>query len=169
MAKVLVIDDDAISRLFVADILTDAGYEVITAKDGEEGFKNYRSGKPDVVVTDVFMEKMDGFETMNALKKNNPNVRIIAMSSDQDVSGKQWGALKMMKALGAHEAIKKPVSADTLLAAVTLPLEIYTPQREREFDEAEADLATVLSVHEPAPQPVPTVGARAGRRRATSR
>ena len=49
-----------------------------------------------------------------------------------------------------------------LRPAVTLPLEAYTPQREREFDEAEADLATVLAAHEPAP---PAARARARRRR----
>lgn len=55
-----------------------------------------------------------------------------------------------------------------LRPAVTLPLEVYTPQREREFDEAEAELAKVLAAREPVPRSAPAAPARARRRRRTA-
>lgn len=76
---------------------------------------------------------------------------------------------KLRQALGlkADDQLIAETTPEGLLLrpAVTLPLEVYTPQREREFDEAEADLAMVLAAREPAPPPA--VRARAGRRRAT--
>jgi len=79
---------------------------------------------------------------------------------------------KLRQALGlkADDQLIAETTPEGLLLrpAVTLPLEVYTPQREREFDEAEADLSTVLTAHEPAPHSAPAARARAGRRRAGS-
>ena len=79
---------------------------------------------------------------------------------------------KLRQALGlkADDQLIAETTPEGLLLrpAVTLPVELYTPEREREFDEAEAELAAVLAVHEPAPPAVPPAGARAGRRRGTS-
>lgn len=76
---------------------------------------------------------------------------------------------KLRQALGlkADDQLIAETTPEGLLLrpAVTLPLEVYAPQRECEFDEAEADLAAVLAAHEPAPRSVPTARARAGRRR----
>lgn len=55
-----------------------------------------------------------------------------------------------------------------LRPAVTLPLEVYTPEREREFDEAEADLSTVLTAREPAPRSTPAARTKASRRRGST-
>ena len=79
---------------------------------------------------------------------------------------------KLRQALGlkADDQLIAETTPEGLLLrpAVTLPLEVYTPQREREFDEAEAELATVLAAHDPAPRLAPAPGARASRRRGTS-
>ncbi|MCU0940300.1 MAG: AbrB/MazE/SpoVT family DNA-binding domain-containing protein [Burkholderiaceae bacterium] len=78
---------------------------------------------------------------------------------------------KLRQALGlkADDQLIAEITPEGLLLrpAVTLPLEVYTPQREREFDAAEAELAKVLAAYERAPPSAPAAGARANRRRAT--
>jgi AbrB family looped-hinge helix DNA binding protein len=79
---------------------------------------------------------------------------------------------KLRQALGlkADDQLIAETTPEGLLLrpAVTLPLEVYTPEREREFDEAEADLATALAAHENAPPSPPAARVRASRRRETS-
>jgi AbrB family looped-hinge helix DNA binding protein len=76
---------------------------------------------------------------------------------------------KLRQALGleANDQLIAEITPEGLLLrpAVTLPLEVYTPEREREFDEAEADLAAVLTALEPAPRSAPAAHAKASRRR----
>jgi len=76
---------------------------------------------------------------------------------------------KLRRAMGlkADDQLIAETTPEGLLLrpAVTLPLEVYTPQREREFDEAEADLAAVLAAREPAPRSAPAARTRASRRR----
>jgi antitoxin PrlF len=76
---------------------------------------------------------------------------------------------KLRQALGlkADDQLIAETTPEGLLLrpAVTLPLEVYTPEREREFDAAEADLATVLTVQEPAPRTARAAHGKAGRRR----
>ena len=76
---------------------------------------------------------------------------------------------KLRQALGlkADDQLIAETTPEGLLLrpAVTLPLEVYTPEREREFDEAEADLATVLAANEPAPRSAVSAQAKASRRR----
>jgi AbrB family looped-hinge helix DNA binding protein len=78
---------------------------------------------------------------------------------------------KLRQALGlkADDQLIAETTPEGLLLrpAVTLPLEVYTPQREREFDAAEADLAKVLAAHERAPPSAPAARAPADRRRGT--
>ena len=78
---------------------------------------------------------------------------------------------KLRQALGlkADDQLIAETTPEGLLLrpAVTLPLEVYTPEREREFDEAEADLATVLVAREPAPRSAPAAHAKVSRRRST--
>ena len=64
MAKILIIDDDASMRRTVGRILTRAGHEVAEAPDGVEGFKLFRTNRPDIVVTDIFMPNKEGIETI---------------------------------------------------------------------------------------------------------
>lgn len=76
---------------------------------------------------------------------------------------------KLRQALGlkADDQLIAETTPEGLLLrpAVTLPLEVYTPEREREFDAAEADLATVLTAQEPAPRTARAAHVKAGRRR----
>ena len=69
--KILVVDDDPTSNSLVSFILKTNGYAVVVAADGEEGLKRADQEKPDLVVLDVMMPKMDGYTFLKQLKNIN--------------------------------------------------------------------------------------------------
>ena len=112
-ATILVIDDDENIRELLRLHLSNAGYEVLIADDAiAAGYMVLRS-PPDLIITDVNMPHMDGFEFIAALKadKSLPNIPVIFLTSDEQ--GDKRG-----KDLGAIGYVTKPVRADKLLALV---------------------------------------------------
>jgi CheY-like chemotaxis protein len=112
-ARILVVEDDASLRDLLRLHLSAAGYEVQVAEDGiAAGYKVLQS-PPDLIITDVNMPNMDGFEFVAALKadKSLPPIPVIFLTSLED--GDQRG-----RELGAVGYVTKPVRADRLLALV---------------------------------------------------
>jgi two-component system chemotaxis response regulator CheY len=112
-ASILVIDDDHNILEQLRLHLSNAGYEVLIADDAiAAGYMVLRS-PPDLIITDVNMPHMDGFEFIAALKadKSLPNIPVIFLTSDDE--GDKRG-----KELGAIGYVTKPVRADKLLALV---------------------------------------------------
>src|SRR5512134_1888146 len=112
-ARILVVEDDASLRDLLRLHLSSAGYEVQVAEDGiAAGYKVLKS-PPDLIITDVNMPNMDGFEFVAALKadKSLPPIPVIFLTSMEE--GDQRG-----RELGAVGYITKPVRADRLLALV---------------------------------------------------
>jgi CheY-like chemotaxis protein len=112
-ARILVVEDDASLRDLLRLHLSAAGYEVQVAEDGiAAGYKVLKS-PPDLIITDVNMPNMDGFEFVAALKadKSLPPIPVIFLTSLED--GDQRG-----RELGAVGYVTKPVRADRLLALV---------------------------------------------------
>lgn len=70
--KVLVVDDDLYIRELYEEVIRDAGYEVESASDGEEGLIRMQQGGYDLVLLDVMMPKLDGLGVLNALQQNPP-------------------------------------------------------------------------------------------------
>ncbi len=114
MARVLVIDDEPDMRAFLQETLEAAGYGVMLAEDGEEGVKQYRAAPADLVITDLFMPKQEGLETIRQLRREFPESRIIAMSGKPAAST----MLTIAQYLGAFTTLQKPFAADELLSAV---------------------------------------------------
>jgi CheY-like chemotaxis protein len=114
MARILVIDDDGPIRDVFATILRKAGYEVVTAGDGREAFRNSRPESFDVVVTDISMPEMDGIEVITRLREAKPRPHVIAMSGNFE----RELYLKMAGLLGAHHQLPKPVHPRELLEMV---------------------------------------------------
>jgi CheY-like chemotaxis protein len=113
MATILIVDDDESIRDLLRLHLSAAGYEVHVAEDAiAAGYLVLRS-PPDLIISDVHMPHMDGFEFIAALKADNtlPNIPVIFLTShdEGDDRGKQ---------LGAVGYVTKPVRADRLLALV---------------------------------------------------
>lgn len=68
--KILVIEDEKDIASLVQDLLTKSGYEVVTAHDGQEGLKRLETFKPDLILLDVMMPKMSGYDVIRTLKQD---------------------------------------------------------------------------------------------------
>ena len=116
MQSILVIDDDKLMCLALAKILMSAGYNVAQAFDGDEGIKMYRARNFDLVITDLIMPDKEGIQIIRELRKENSQIRIIAMSA-----GGRGGAtdyLKWARLMGAKQCLSKPIKREDLLGAV---------------------------------------------------
>ena len=112
-ARILVVDDDDSLRELLRMHLTSAGYEVSTAADAISAGYLVLKSPPDLILSDVNMPHMDGFEFIAALKSDRtlPNIPVIFLTSVEDGDGRG-------KELGAVGYLTKPVRADRLLALV---------------------------------------------------
>lgn len=116
MPRILVIDDEAPVRTLFQMTLERAGYEVAVASDGKEGMESHRECPADVIITDIVMPEKEGLETIVELRRDFPEVKIIAISGGGRIGPDSY--LDMAKSLGAHCAFAKPVNRDELLAAL---------------------------------------------------
>jgi DNA-binding response OmpR family regulator len=111
---VLVIDDDPVVREIVDEILQDAEFEVVTAADGREGMRLFRTRQPDLVVTDIIMPEQEGIETITQMRKERPTACILAMSGGGRIG--DCDVLDNAQQLGANEILAKPFDANELIA-----------------------------------------------------
>lgn len=101
--KVLLVEDDSTLSFIVQDALIREGFDVICASNGELGLKMFQESSPDIVVADVMMPKMDGFEMVSLIRLTSPSVPVLfltARTALEDVV-KGFG-------LGANDYIRKP-------------------------------------------------------------
>ena len=122
MAKILVVDDNRAVRTVVQEILTRSGHEVTLAADGDEGIQSYRALRPDIVVTDIFMPRKDGIETITDLRREFPGAKIIAMSAGwmrgMNIHGPDADILAYAKRCGADAILEKPFEPTQLRATI---------------------------------------------------
>lgn len=113
--KVLVVDDSPTDLQMLASLLKKQGYDVVTAVDGEDAIDKAVANKPPVVVLDIILPKMNGFQVCRKLKTSEETrgIKVVLVSSKNQESDKFWG-LKQ----GADEYIGKPYQDADLLAAV---------------------------------------------------
>lgn len=113
---IMVVDDSPFASKQIKDIVEDNGYEVIGyAKDGEEAIELYKELKPDIVILDIIMPGLNGLETAEILKKQDPAVKILMLSSLCDA-----GTMEEVKSIGVKHLIPKPLEADVLLDSLEL-------------------------------------------------
>jgi CheY-like chemotaxis protein len=117
MARILVVDDDRKVRNAFRRVLESEGYEVAFAEDGVQGLQLYRDGGADLIITDLFMPGGGGVEMIMALKRDFPDVKIIAISG----GGPTFSAesyLDVAESIGATRIFTKPIGRVELLTAV---------------------------------------------------
>ncbi len=114
MATILLIDDDASIRMIFQVTLERAGHHVLTAEHGKHGLRLLEHQAVDLIIVDIFMPELDGFELIPLLRESYPASKIIAISG---VSG-EGNYLDAAKYLGAHDTLKKPFSPQELLDTV---------------------------------------------------
>ena len=116
MIRILVIDDDVLFRQVIAEYLTSAGYEVSQADNGLSGINLFRTDPTDLVIIDIIMPEQEGMGTIIELRKDFPDVKIIAISGGAQAGGVDY--LGFATKLGAVGALAKPFGEEQLLAAV---------------------------------------------------
>ncbi len=107
MAKILIVDDDEQIRLMLSDLLKRSGSTVDQASDGEEAINKFNTNHYDLIITDILMPGKEGIQTIQELKKNNPNLKIIAISGGGHIESNVY--LDMAKKMGADLCVPKPL------------------------------------------------------------
>ena len=113
MHKVLVVEDDRNILKGLVDNLEMEGYKVVTASDGEAALKKAKEAAPDLIILDVMMPKMNGFDVCKQLKAKGSTVPIIILSAKAQEADKVLGL-----ELGADDYVTKPFSPRELLVRV---------------------------------------------------
>ncbi len=117
MARILLIDDDDQFREMLAEILAGAGYEVVEARNGNAGAKAQYERPADLVITDIVMPEKEGLEVIRELRRQDPEVGIIAISGGGCYSGAHY--LEVAEKLGADRALAKPFKRRDLLESIS--------------------------------------------------
>ena len=113
--KILVVDDSATERHILGEILTKQGFEVSFAESGEMGVAKAKQDKPDLVLMDVVMPGLNGFQATRAITKDPVTAHIpvlLCTTKDQDTD-KIWGLRQ-----GAKDYLVKPVNVAELLSKI---------------------------------------------------
>jgi YesN/AraC family two-component response regulator len=117
MARILIIDDDPQILDILGQTLKREGHEVVKAPDGKEGLNLYRENPTDLVITDIIMPETEGIETIMELRRDFPDVKIIAISGGGHIQAEEY--LYLAKSLGVQRTFAKPIERDDLLKAVS--------------------------------------------------
>ena len=125
-ARVLIVEDDEALLEAISDILEGAGYEVVRATNGAEGLRKLAEQKPDVVVSDIVMPEMDGYEFLRATRQLSHGVTIpflflTARTAKADV--------RLAKQIGVEDFLTKPFEPEDLIVAIENALRRSTVMR----------------------------------------
>jgi CheY-like chemotaxis protein len=122
MSSILVVDDEEQLRKLIREILEQSGYHVTEARDGKEAIQQYQLAPADVVIMDILMPEQDGLETIATLRREFPNVKVIAITGSSEMIG-ILNFLDVAKMLGAHRTLQKPFEMKALLETVQAELQ----------------------------------------------
>lgn len=113
--KILVVDDSPTERFFITELLTCNGYEVITAESGEEGIAKAHSEQPDLILMDVVMPGLNGYQATRTLTKDaeTRDIPVIVCTTKNQESDKVWGLRQ-----GAQDYLFKPLDPEILVARI---------------------------------------------------
>jgi CheY-like chemotaxis protein len=117
MAKILIVDDDEQLREMLKQVLEGEEYEVVGSDNGEEAIRILRQSPIDLLITDIIMPKKDGTGLIMEIRKDFPDLQIIAISGGARHIDAQ-NPLQIAKKLGAHFTFTKPFKLEDLLGAV---------------------------------------------------
>ncbi len=117
---VLIIEDDPSLRDSLRRTLRKTGYTILQAAEGGEGLMLLGTHVIDVVLIDIFMPGKEGIETIQAIRRTHPQVKIIAMSGGGE--RRYIDVLRVAKSIGCHQTLDKPFSNETLINAIQAQL-----------------------------------------------
>lgn len=112
MARILMVDDDEMERIYAAEVLRWGGHEPVFAQDGTSAIKIFSDGNVDLVITDLAMPRKDGLELIREIRRENSEIPIVA------ISGKSPQQLAEAEELGAQASFAKPWDARELVDTI---------------------------------------------------
>jgi DNA-binding response OmpR family regulator len=140
MPRILIIEDETPMRTALKDVIENEGYRAITAADGESGLKRAVEEKPDLILLDVMMPRLDGYEVCAELRRLANPVPILMLTAKGQVEDRVSGL-----DAGADDYLVKPFSTEELLARVRALLRRFQKQAKSpaklRLGEVEIDLA----------------------------
>ena len=115
ISRVLIVDDSATDRFYLTELLEEEGYQVIALESGEACVEKCAEIKPDLVIMDIIMTGLSGFQATRSLSKDPATVGIpvILCSGKLQVTDNAWAAK-----MGAKDCVQKPISKDGLKALI---------------------------------------------------
>ena len=113
--KILIVDDSPTERHVLNEMLTKAGYEVVASDSGEDAILKAKHDQPDLILMDVVMPGLNGFQATRAISRDPDTkpIPIILCTSKSQETDKIWGMRQ-----GARDYVVKPVNRDELLAKI---------------------------------------------------
>jgi len=111
MARVLIIDDEQLTRVILEKTLKSNGHEVIVASNGHEGYAIIEKGNLDVVITDLLMPGKGGVELIYDVNQNQPNIKVIVISS-------AFEYINAAEQVGVFRIIRKPFAIKDVLQCI---------------------------------------------------
>jgi two-component system chemotaxis response regulator CheY len=121
-SRILIVDDSKFLRMLLADLLTRNGFEVLEAESGEQAVKVFLEESPDLVTLDILMPGRDGIETLQDLRAQSPEARVVMVTA---LGMEDY--IKRALDSGADGFILKPFSAEKVLETVQEVLERPVP------------------------------------------
>ena len=114
--KILLVDDSKTELHHLSDLLGKSGFSVRTAENGEEAMKRLGEDKPDLILMDVVMPGLNGFQATRAISRDprTKSIPVIMCTSKSQETDKIWGLRQ-----GARDYVVKPVDRDELLAKIS--------------------------------------------------
>src|SRR5262245_35972253 len=112
--RILVVDDDTLSREFLVEAITALGYQPIEAKSGNEAIERMKTAQPDLVLTDLRMPGVDGMELVKNLKNQFPELPTVMVTAQGTIES----AVQAMRN-GASDFLLKPTSPDAIAAVIS--------------------------------------------------
>ena len=113
--RILIVDDSPTERHVLNDLLTKAGYDVVACDNGEDAITKAKMIKPDLILMDVVMPGLNGFQATRAISRDEEtkDIPIVLCTSKSQETDKIWGMRQ-----GARDYVVKPVNRDELLAKI---------------------------------------------------
>lgn len=111
--NILLVEDEVSLAMIVKDALEEEGYEVAIARDGLEGLEQYFREHPSLIIADVMMPEVDGFEMVRRIRRMDKEVPVLFLSARSSVDDIVFGF-----GLGANDYLRKPFSLRELIARV---------------------------------------------------
>jgi CheY-like chemotaxis protein len=116
MGRIMVVEDDKSVRELLREILKRAGHDVMAAGNGKEALSLYKKSPADLIITNILMPEKEGLETIQELRRENPDIKIIAISGGGQIGPADY--LEVARRFGAMRTFSKPFDRKELLKAV---------------------------------------------------